>query len=577
MSSRITFCNKNKLLYQSAQRTPQLFTIHCGLSASAGGICLQEIKKQNYLKGAAILAAATVFVKIIGAVYKIPIFNVMGDAGIGSFQVTYNIYTLVLTIATAGVPVALSRMVSTAAATGHMSLVKRYFSMALPAFTIIGLIAMSIMFFFADSLSALMNNSLAAPGIRVLAPAVLFVCIISVYRGYTQGFQNMIPTAASQVVEVVCKAAFGIAAALWLSSRNYGTGIVSAGAITGVTVGLGLCIPLLMRYKKKVDQSLPSVRDTHDLLSRSNVLWRLMKVSIPITLGASFMTIMAVIDTSVVLGRLQSGLGLIEYDASALFGLYTKGLTIYNFPSALVVPISISIMPAIAAAIAKSEGGEAGGIMQSSIKLVNLLALPAAAGIMVLAGPIMIALYNDPQQITISVLTILGAASFFVCFQLITTAILQANGYERLAMISFPVGGAIRIIINYFLVAIPEIGIIGSAVGTVVCFLIISVMNVAFITIKVKQRPKLINVFAKPLICTALMSGAAYSAYALLYRFASGVLGTSRTAISIYLGVSIVFAAAVYGVLIIVTGTVTREDMKLVPRGEKLANILRIK
>ena len=136
-----------------------------------------ESDKQNYLKGAAILAAASIFVKIIGAVYKIPIFNVLDDEGTGSFQITYSVYTLVLTISTAGIPAALSRLVSSASARNETNLVKRYFSVSLPAFMLIGFVAMLVMFVFADTFAGLMNNSLAAPGIRVLAPAVFFVCI----------------------------------------------------------------------------------------------------------------------------------------------------------------------------------------------------------------------------------------------------------------------------------------------------------------------------------------------------------------------------------------------------------------
>ena len=564
---------------------------------------LQGQQKQNYLKGAAVLAAATIFVKLVGAVYKIPIFNILGNAGVGAFQTTYDIYALIMTIAIAGVPVALSRMVSAASAKGDSGLVKRYFSVALPAFILIGLTAMSLMFFFADSLAGLMNNSLAAPGIRVLAPAVFFVCIIAVYRGYTQGFQNMIPTAMSQVVEVISKMAFGLIVALWLARREYGTDIVSAGAIMGVTIGLGLCIPLLIWYKQRLDRRLgvqpppsadgtPFVREgglqpsqdgdldevpQEKLPGRWQVFASLMKVSIPIALGAAFMHIMVVIDSSVVRGRLQSALGLTEYEASSQFGIYTLGMSIFNLPSALVIPIAISIIPAISSAIARSRGDEANSIMQSSVKLVNLLALPAAAGLMVLASPIMFSLYNDTAQVTSTVLTILGSASFFVCFQLISTAILQANGFERLAMLSFLAGGVLRIVVNYFLVAIPQVGIIGQAIGTFLCFLVISIMNITFIIVKVKDRPNFRAVFAKPLLCAALMAVAVYGSYTLISFIGSGFIGTGRTAVTLYLALSIFFSALVYIVLIIVTRTVTREDLKLVPKGEKLAKLLKIK
>ena len=591
---------------------------------------MQETKKQNYLKGAAILAAASVFVKVIGAIYKIPVMNILGDAGSGIFQVTYNVYSLILTVATAGIPVALSRLVSSAAARGNTRLVKRYFSIALPAFTLVGIVAMLVMFFYADGFSGLMNNSMASPGIRVLAPAVLFVCIISVYRGYAQGFGNMIPTAVSQIVEVVCKAAFGIAAAMWLVRLNYGADIVSSGAIMGVTVGLGLCIPLLVWYKRRLDRSIsagsadngnagvgypndagaaPDDDAAYELPGRLGVLWRIMKVSIPITLSASFMSIMVVIDNSIVLGRLQNALGFTEHAASALYGMYSRGLTIYNLPPALVVPVSVSIIPAIAAALARKRsggggrvgvgakvsggakvgkgakvseggdatGGEAGIIMQSSVKLVNLLAMPASAGMMVLAAPIMTALYNDPRELTSTMLIILGAASFFVCLQYVTTAILQATGHEKVAMMTFPVGAALKILLGYVLAGNPDYGIIASPIGTLACFVVISALNIAFIMARVKDRPKFSHVFIKPLLCSAAMAGAAFAVYRSAYWLFSGVLGAGRYAVAAYLGLSIIAGVAVYGLLIIATRTITMDDMKLVPKGEKLAKKLRIK
>jgi stage V sporulation protein B len=215
--------------------------------------------------------------------------------------------------------------------------------------------------------------------------------------------------------------------------------------------------------------------------------------------------------------------------------------------------------------------------MKSSIKLVNLIAMPAAAGIMSLTSPILIALYNDSRQITSTILLMLGAATFFVCLQYITTAILQATGHELAALITFPIGAAIKIALGYILVANPSIGIVGSSIGTLACFIIISALNIAIILIKVKERPKLIGVFIKPLLCTAAMTVVAYSAYKLIYWLCSGFMGTGRLSIIIFLGVTILLAVVVYAVLIIVTRAITKEDMMLVPKGEKLAKILKIR
>ena len=557
----------------------------CWCSIPQNGVCrLQETKNQSFIKSAAILVSASLFVKIIGSLYKIPLFqdDVLGDAGIGVFQVTYSIYSFVLAIATAGIPVALSRLVSSAVARNDINQAKRYFSIALPAFAVIGFIAMAAMFLFAEQIASLMNNSLTAPGIRVLSPAVLFVCIISVYRGYTQGFENMIPTAMSQVVEVLCKAAFGIVVALWMSKQLYEAQFVSAGAIVGVTIGLGLCVPLLIWYKHRHDKRLPSQQaviptlDEAEQKTRLQILAKILKVSIPITIGASFMTLMTVIASSVVLGRLQVGLSITEDEASALFGIFSKGLTLYNLPSALIVPISVSIVPAIAAAIVRGVKGEAGGIMQSAVKLVNLLAMPASAGLIVLAGPILIALYDESRSSATIVLMLLGAASFFVCLQSITMAILQANGNERFTMFAVPIGGIVQIILDYFLVANTSIGIIGAAVGTLACFITICSLNIVRIKTKVNDKPKFGVVFIKPLICTVVMGVVAFVVYKGSHMLALGVLGERRTTVIVALIPAIVLAIIAYLIMIIITHTITREDIKLVPKGEKLAKLLRI-
>jgi len=539
---------------------------------------LQDGRNQSYLRGAAILAATSVFVKIIGVIYKIPLFSIMDAAGRGTFQVTYNVFTLILTISTAGIPAALSRMISSANASGNTRLVKRYFAVSLPSFIIIGLVAMLAMFFFAEDFAILMNNSLAAPGIRILSPAVFFACIVAVYRGYAQGHENMIPTAMSQIIEVLCKTIFGISAALWLVSMNYETHIVSAGAITGVTIGLGLSVPMLIWHKRKLDRGGDATKGTlpatHGALS---IFGRVMKVSVPITLSFAFMSIMVVIDNRIVLGRLQSALGYTELEASAQFGIYALGLAIYNLPPALAVPVSVSIIPAIVAAITRGDKGEARMIMQSSLKLVNLIAMPASAGLMVLAGPILMALYGYDLPLATTILTVLGAASFFACLQYITTAILQANGFERVALITFPAGAAIRILIAYLLSGNPNFGVIASPIGTLACFIVISILNIAFINARVKGKPKFGKVFIRPMLCSAVMGGAAFVIYQALFWVGSSTIGTGRVAVVIFLVVSIIASMSVYGVLIVVSRTVTMDDMKLVPRGEKLARILKIR
>ena len=538
---------------------------------------MQEAKSHSYLKGAAILATATVIARIISAIYRIPLYTILDSAGRGAYLVAYNVFALVLAIATAGIPAALSRLVSSSRAEENHKLARQYFSIAMPVFSAVGVLAMLVMLFFADELAGLLHNSLAAPGIRVLAPAAFFVCIISVFRGYAQGHENVIPTAMSQIIEVISKLVIGIMFVLWFTYIGFEADTVAAGALIGATAGLGICLPVLILYNRKINKPYASKSNVGNSPGVSAVLMNILKVSLPISLSASFMSIMVLIDSGIVLGRLQAVLGYTEYEASQLWGIYALGLSVYNLPPALLVPISVSAIPAIAAAVAKKSFVDAGVIAQSSIKLVNLIAMPAAAGIISLAAPILRALYNYDYLLATNILVILGFATFFVCLQFITTAILQANGHERISLITFPLGAAAKIAISYFLSGDPNFGILASPLGTLACFALITTLNIIFIKLRLPESPKFFIAFIKPLICSAIMAFVAFFSYRLLYTLGRGIIGSERIAVVLYLAVAIVLSMFVYTVLVVITRAVTKKDMKLVPKGEALSRLLRVK
>ena len=537
---------------------------------------MSETQKQVFIKGAAILAVAAMLSKVVSATYQILLINILGTEGAGHFQLAHNIFLMFMTLASAGVPVALSRLISGAAATGNAKLVKRYFAVSLPAFTILGALVMALMFFFADTLALWNNNSLIAPGIRILAPAVFFACIISVYRGFMQGLEYMTPTAITQIIDVALRTIIGILIAFFLSRALYESHIVSAGTLSSVTIGLGLIVPLLFWYKRKANKLISEHTSNEPLPPRSKVLGKLIKVSIPITLGASVITVMNVFNQTILMGRLQSVFGYTEEQATYVFGMYTMSMRVYLLPSAIFVPLSVALVPAIAGAVASMRRDESITIMQSSLKLVNLIAMPAAAGMMILASPILIALYYNTDRLTAQILIILGIASFLLCLQVVTTAILQANGHERLAMLVFPIGALLKLLLTYFLVAVPHIGILASPISTLACFIIICILNFIIIRVKMKDRPKYRAVLFKPLICTAGMSVVAFFSYWLLYYFGSGVLGSSRSAVTLYLFITMMVAMTVYCVLIVLLKAITLEDLKLIPKGEKIAKFLRI-
>jgi stage V sporulation protein B len=543
---------------------------------------LEGQKKQNYLRGVAILGSTAILVKVIGAIYKLPLYNILDNEGAAHFQVAYQVYTLLLSISLSGIPVALSRLVSAARATGDTGGVKRYFSVALPAFAAVGLVFAFIMFFASDALAAAMGDAHAAAGLRALAPGVFFCCVISVYEGYSQGHDSMAPTALKQIIEVSCKLLAGLTIAWLLLRAGYASPSVAAGAISGASIGLAVALPVLIIFKRRLDRSeiyeaLPARSAQAPALGRKSALARIFKVSVPITLGASFMSIMTVIDTKLVLWRLERSAGYSASEAQALYGAYAKGQPFLQLPSALIVPFTLSIVPAISAAVASGRLGDAREVMSSSLKLTCLVAMPAGVGISVLAKPIFEAMLGQ-SGIGADVLAIFGIASFFICTQLLTTAMLQANGHERVPAVTYPIGGLMQIALDWTLVGNPRIGILGSPIGTLVCYLSITLMNLAAIARRVKDRPRFAAIFLRPALCTAVMGVAVYSIYNLLARALNGILGDyGRMATALCLAATVAVGAAIYLALVLLTGAITREDLRAIPRGDRLADILRLK
>ena len=321
------------------------------------------------------------------------------------------------------------------------------------------------------------------------------------------------------------------------------------------------------RIDKKIQRSVET--QNHSLMGRRATLRKILMITIPITISSSILSIISLIDTKLVILRLQQGAGFLHEEALQLYGVYSKSSPLFGLSSAFIVPITTSVVPSNAAAMARKNRDEAKNVMESSLKVTNLIAMPAAVGLSVLAYPIFNVLYPNSNEKGALLLAILGIASYFVCMQLITDAILQATGYEKIALFTFPIGGIIKIIVNWILVGNRSINIVGAPIGTIVCYLLIVLFNLLFIKKGLARPPRLRKVFVRPLICAAIMGVAAYSVYSLLMK----VLGRMLWAMA----GAVVVAVIVYLLLIIALRAVTAEDMKLIPKGEKIAKLLHIR
>ena len=532
-------------------------------------------KKQSFLGGAAILAAAVVVVKFIGAFYKLPLNNILGSTGKTYFNTAYYIYNVLLTISTAGLPLAISKLTSQAHAQGRENEKRKLFQVAICLFFGLGLVGSVLMFTQAEGLAQFLNNSLAAQAVRALAPAVFCVCLLACMRGYTQGQGNMKPTAVSQVLEALLKLGIGLPLAWYLLhiGRSLETG--AAGAIVGVTAGtvislLFLTVYLLTHRNRAESLDVPS--------SSGTLLRQILVIGIPITLSNSAMSIINLIDTKIVMGRLQNGLHLTQEAAAALNGQYSMAMDMPNMVASFVYPVTMSLIPFAAAALARRDHGEADRIISSAFRILAILALPAGVGLSVLSTPIeLLVLPKQPQDALAagSHLQILGIALIFICLMILTNAILQTYGKEKLPIFTVIAGGVTKVVMNYVLVGDPDINIHGAPISTLCCYLVICGLNLFFVWKYSPQKPRYMQLFAKPVIASALMGLSAWAVYGLTSRVLSGHSAYGANALATLAGICA--GVLVYGILVIALRILRAEDVKNIPHGAKLVKLLHLK
>ena len=542
---------------------------------------MSKTKGQNYMHGAAILTVGVIIMKILGFFYKIPLGNILGDEGYSMFMGAYSIYYIFFTLATAGLPVALSRLVAEADANGRAKQEEKTFRVALVTFTVIGLVFALIMFCFPDWLAAeYLENPDAAPSVRAMAPAILLVCIVSAYRGYCQGNGNMLPTTVDEVLEVFFKVVSGQVLAI-VVLRSYRPGdpmalpMGSAAAIFGVSIGSAVSLAYMIVYKRRhyaLPADLPDDRVPVDPALK--IVRDILSIGIPIATGACIMALLNSVDSKLCMNRLQSAAGFNYQQAKVLYGVYGKAQTLFNLPAAFITPLTISIVPAISGALARGERSTAAGVSEDSMRISAFLAIPMGVGLSVLAKPIMDVLYPGSHLAGAGLLQIMGIASFFVCLVLMENAILQASGREKLTMVTLISGGIIKIVINWFLVARRDINIYGAPVGTLCSYCAMAALDYIFMCRTLDHRPRLLRIFSAPLAASALMGVTAWALFGLCQRalLQMGRLGTLLAMCAAIGAAVIVYMAAAIGLR-----AVTKEDMKLIPGGEKIARILHMR
>ncbi len=507
------------------------------------------MNKKTFLKGAALLLVANFAVKAAGAIFKIPLARLLGDEGMGIFSTASSVYMWAVLLAGGGIPVAMSRKISEYCAKNDFGSAKKTFYAGIFLTAITSLAVCFILYKFSWKIAFWLGTPGAEKGIIAACPAVFFVSITASIRSFFEGRQNMVPTALSEVAEALGKLFIGYILAKLLIKN--GIEYASAGALFGISAGAfaGLIIMLFAYFGRNRKYKKSNISFIKILLS-------VIKLSVPVLLGMMVASLSGVIDTALIMKRLMYA-GFSESEALALWGRYSGFvMPLANLPASILASVSISVVPAIAGAFFSGNRASSKRITKSALRLCVVFSLPCAAGLSLLSAPVLNFIYGTDKAA--SLLGVLGWSVIPVSVCLVTNSVLQGIGKETKPVIYMLIGSGIKALLNHILIAIPSIGIMGAPIGTIVCYTVISLLNIAEISKTLNIHISVLD-FSSPLLSTAGMAACTMYFYNLFGNliFAIGIGG------------------GIYLLLLLLTGAITSEDICVLPKGEKMAEKLK--
>ncbi len=581
---------------------------------------MAERKKQTLLTGAGVLAIATVIVKLIGAVYKIPLINLLSPEGYGYFTGAYGIYNPLYAISMAGLPIAVSKMVSQNMELGRVKDAQRIFHVSQRVFFLVGAVGTILLMALAVPLSNMVGEPMNYISVLTVAPCILFCCMMSSFRGYYEGLKNMTPTGVSQVIEAAIKLGFGLAATyaamkLWLQNYNadilddgvavvFGVEVTSesealaamypyaaAVAISGVTLGsvLGLVYLFIMYKLKGFGFTREEIVNSPAPESDKSIMKQLIRTAAPIALSSVVLNLSNLIDDITIRTRLKYALEtgydvikemysealalsgtLDEGIANYLYGTHGSVLNIKNLVPTITLTLGISAIPVLTAAWFNKNKQDIKVAVESTLRVTMMIAMPAGFGIAALARPILDLLYHEEAamfEIAEPMLILYGLGLFLFAATSPMTNMLQAVGRMDIPIKSIAIGSCAKIILNFILIGNPAINIKGAPISTTVCYIIIFAINLTSLLRVTKVKINFVSVYLKPFI-SGLLCGAV--------AFASNWVITEKLMIESRLVciVSVALGGMTYAISMLIFKGIVKDDVLMLPKGEKIAKVL---
>lgn len=529
-------------------------------------------KGKGFISGVLVLSLSTFIVKVIGLAYKIPMISLLGAEGMGYFNSAYEIYALLCVISTAGLPVALSILISADAESGRVRRIGRIYRTAMTVFAIIGGAGSLFMLLFAGRLSEFIENTEALGCILAIAPALLFVCVASAVRGYFQGLSRMTPTAISQLIEALGKLILGVTFADIAIQKGYGIPKASAFAVAGLSLGTLLSAIYLLilkavdsRRKRVYLSCSESVYEDRT----ANIIGTLFRIAVPITLSSAVLGVTRVVDMALIMKRLQD-IGYTSVGANAVYGSYTTlAVPVFGLIPSLITPISLALVPRLSSAIERGSAEAQSDVATSSLRITVLFAMPASMGIAVYAKRILELLFSkqtEAIEIAAPLLSFLGISILFSCFITTANAILQSYRQTSKPIISMAFGALVKVISAYILIGIPSVGVYGAPISTLLCNITVTAIDIYYINKCLPRTDSVTNLYVRPFLASCMMMAVSLAVYIPI----SSVLENRLVGFVC----ALCAAVAAYFVFALLFGVVTREDILMLPFGDKIAYVV---
>lgn len=543
---------------------------------------LKKNAGSSLLKGAAVLGIAAVVSKLIGTMQKIPLQNIAGDGVFGIYNAVYPLYILILFLATAGFPLVVSKFVSEQAVVGRHQEARRVLKVASMVLAVSGLLFFVLLYWGADQIADLMGAAQTSPAIRSVSFALLFVPIMSALRGYYQGYQNMIPTAVSQVVEQTVRVVTMFLLLLLFVHWQYGPDLIAAGATFGSVAGAvaGLLVMLwfwrqTMHSAKGEPQRQSHLTEQQEYAPLSNwsLARRLLAYAIPICLGTIAMPILTLVDSFTVPRLLQQS-GMTELEALLGFGMYNHGLPLVQLVAMIASSMSAALVPSIAEAKWRGDKETLRSRTLISIRLTWLIGMASAVGLAVLAEPINVMLFKSPEGSW--TMSILAFTALFSTLNIVASSVLQGFGAVAAPALYLLAAAAVKIAGNIALV--PLWGIDGAAAAAVAAYALAGLLALAHALSAAGVKPALGRAVIKPVLCTGLMIAAVLAVThglpALLGALRLSLPQRGMAAAVALAGVAA--GALVYALALVRLGVITAAELESIPKlGGKPLKLLR--